>query len=260
MKARILGSGTETLVLGHGYGGNQSHWDKLIPNLTPHYNVVVFDWAFADTATGGEFDRVKYSTFEGFVDDLIALMDELDIKDSIFMGHSMSGMIGCIASVKRPDLFERLILLAASPRYINIDDYEGGFDKSGIDVQNLISCIESDFHGWATGFAPIAVAGDPISIPKFETTLKSMSSDAALVVAKAIFYSDYRDILEQVTTPTTIIQSARDPVVPCSVAYYMKLKIKGKSTVEIIDTDGHLPHLTAHDQLLHVLRGVLGFN
>ncbi|KAM7277367.1 hypothetical protein ACFE04_019233 [Oxalis oulophora] len=259
MNAKTLGFGTQTLVLAHGYGGNQSHWDKLLPSLTQHYKVVVLDWAFAGTSTKAkdEFDFVKYSTFQGFVDDLIALMDEMKIKDSIFLGHSMSGMIGCIASLERPDLFKRLILLAASPRYISTDDYEGGLDKSAID-QNLISCIESDFHGWATGFAPIAVGSqDPVSIAKVETSLKSMSPEAALVVAKALFYSDYREILEQVVTPCTIIQAARDPAVPCSVGHYMQSKIKGKSTVEIIDTDGHLPHLTVHDQLYKVLPRLL---
>ena len=117
MNARILGSGKEAIVLAHGFGGDQSLWDKITPSLALTHRVLVFDWSFSGAANMNLYDSDKYSSYESFADDLIALLDEFKLRGSVFMGHSMSGMIGCIASVKRPDLFKRLILIAASPRY-----------------------------------------------------------------------------------------------------------------------------------------------
>ncbi|XVF49229.1 hypothetical protein PTKIN_Ptkin03bG0251800 [Pterospermum kingtungense] len=259
MNARTIGSGSETMVLAHGFGADQSVWDKILPYLTQHYQVVVFDWTFSGAVKDPNlFDPLKYTSYDAFANDLIALMDELDLKSSVFVGHSMSGMIGCIASIKRPELFKRLILVGASPRYINIDDYEGGFEDAAVD--NILSTIESDYENWTSGFASLVVDNkDPLSVETFAKCLKRMNPEFAVPLAKTVFRCDQRDILEKVTTPCTIIQTTNDVVVPDSVAYYMQEKIKGKSTVEIVRTDGHFPQLTAHLEFLDVLGGVLGF-
>lgn len=259
MNARIIGSGGETMVLAHGFGLDQSVWDKILPYLTQHYQVVVFDWLFSGAVKDPNiFDPLKYSSYDAFANDLIALMDELDLKSSVFVGHSMSGMIGCIASIKRPELFNRLILVGASPRYINIDEYEGGFEAAAID--NLLSDVECNYQNWTSSFPTLVVDNnDPLSVEKISKCLKSMKHEFALPLAKTVFRSDERDILDKVTTPCTIIQTTSDFVVPDSVAYYMQKKIKGKSTVEFVKADGHFPQLTAHLEFLDVLGRVLGF-
>ncbi|XAR66968.1 hypothetical protein NMG60_11013369 [Bertholletia excelsa] len=258
MNARLLGSGDETLVLAHGYGGNQSVWDKVLPDLAQRFRVLVFDWSFSGAVKDpGFFDPVKYSTFDAFALDLISLLDEMNLKSTVFVGHSMSGMIGCLASIKRPELFKRLILVGSSPRYINLEGYEGGFESS--EVEQLLSDIQSNFHQWASSFASMAAdAHDPASRETFAKSLQSMKPEAALSIAKLIFHSDQRDMLESVVIPCTIIQTTYDAAVPSSVADYMQKKIKGKSTVEIVDTRGHFPHLTAPLRFLEVLNAVLG--
>ena len=119
MNARIIGSGNEAIVLAHGYGADQSFWDKITPSLAQTYRVLVFDWNFSGAVKDPNlYDSAKYSSYDAFADDLIALLDEFNLRASVFMGHSMSGMIGCIASIKRPELFKRLILIGSSPRYL----------------------------------------------------------------------------------------------------------------------------------------------
>lgn len=141
---------------------------------------------------------------------------------------------------------------------MNTDDYEGGFDKS--DLEDIITNVESNYENWASHFPTLTVdAADPVSVEKFTGCLKRMRHEVALPLAKTVFYCDEREMLEKVETPCTIIQTASDIVVPNSVAFYMHNKIKGKSTVEIIDVNGHFPQLTAPHQLLDVLRAVLGF-
>ncbi|TYJ32253.1 hypothetical protein E1A91_A05G023900v1 [Gossypium mustelinum] len=170
----------------------------------------------------------------------------------------MSGMIGCIASIKRPQLFSKLILVGSSPRFITTNDYEGGFDGAAID--NMMSSIESDYENWTSSFAKLLVDNnDPLSIEHYFKCLKSMNPEFVLPLAKAIFRSDERETLEKVTTPCTIVQVKNDLVVPNSVAYYMQKKIKGEATVEFVNADRHYPQLTAPLEFIHVLSRVLGF-
>lgn len=264
MNAKILGTGgeDEVIVLGYGYGGEQSIWEKIVPSLEEKHQVVLFDWNFSGAFNNHEnnshgFDPLKYNSLDVFADDLVNLLDEMNIKSCVFVGHSMSGMIGCIASIKRPHLFTKLILIGASPRYINSEDYEGGFEAT--QIEQLLSTIESNFQPWAAAFAPLAVGGkEPQLTEKFEKSLKKMKPEVALAVAKIIFLGDYRHVLEKVDTPCTIISTTNDLVVPSSVPYYMQKKmINAKSRVEIIDVDGHFPHLTARDEVLNVITKVL---
>lgn len=261
LNARILGTGTETIVFAHGYGTDQSIWDKITPYFTEkNYRVVLFDWPFSGAVKDQNlYDPLKYSSLDAFADDLISLLDQMELKVVNFVGHSMSGMIGCLASIKRPQLFKRLILVGASPRYINTDDYEGGFTSS--DIENLLKNIESNYENWVSYFSTNVVdPNDEPSVNKFRECLKKMRNEVPLSLAKTVFCGDYRDILEKVETPCTIIQTSNDMVVPYSVALYMEKKIKGKVTLEIIDTFGHFPQLTAPLQLVDVLKGVLGFD
>ncbi|KAL2929293.1 Strigolactone esterase D14 [Bienertia sinuspersici] len=220
MNAKISGTGTgdEVIVLAHGYGGEQSFWEKIVPCLEEKHQVLLFDWNFSGACSdklqdnGHTFDPIKYGSLDAFADDLVTLMDEMNIKSCVFVGHSMSGMIGCIASIKRPQLFNKLILIGASPRYINSEDYEGGFEAS--DIEQLLSTIESNYQPWATAFAPIAVGGkDSLLAEKFERSLKKMKPEIALAVAKIIFLGDYRHVLDKVETPCTIISTTNDVVV-----------------------------------------------
>ncbi|KAH7657319.1 putative hydrolase/acyltransferase (alpha/beta hydrolase superfamily) protein [Dioscorea alata] len=257
MNAKLIGCGEQTVVLSHGYGANQSIWDNILPILAQTYRVLLFDWSFSSTIQHPQlFDSFNNSSFTAFADDLISLSDEMNLKNTVFIGHSMAGMIGCIASVKRPDIFTQLILIGSSPRYLNEKNYEGGFNKDEVD--NILSNIESNFETWAINFATLTVgANNPNSVEKFGKNLQRMRPEVALSVARIVFLSDQRDVLEKVELPCTIIQCSNDIVVPNSVANFMQSKIKGKTSIEIIETDGHFPQLTAHEMLIKVLQRVI---
>ncbi|ONK59420.1 uncharacterized protein A4U43_C08F6250 [Asparagus officinalis] len=199
MNAKIVGNGDKTLVLAHGYGGSLSIWDYVLPRLSQSNRVLLFNWSFSSSVDPliSPFDPTKYSSLSAFADDLIALLDEMKMEGVVYVGHSMAGMIGCIASVKRPDLFSHLVLIGASPRYLNSDDYKGGFDRK--EVENIFSVIISNFTTWARNFATLAMAtSDPVPIEKFCKSFLGMRPETALSVAKAIFLSDWRDILEKI--------------------------------------------------------------
>ncbi|CAL5096564.1 unnamed protein product [Urochloa decumbens] len=258
---REVGGGNEaTVVLAHGYGSNQGLWDKLLPALSQRNRVILFDWDF--TGGGGSeqlLDQGRY-TFGRFADDLIALLDDKGVRGAVLVGHSMSAMAGCIASVRRPDLFSHLVLLCASPRYINSaeDGYVGGFETAGIDA--MLDAMSSDFVSWVKGFVPNAV-GDPVSVPPVEESFLAMHPAVALELARMIFLGDQREALAAVAAPCTIVQVERDIAAPPSVAEYMMHRLTtgaaAAADMVIIDSVGHFPQLVAPQQLLTVLEGVL---
>lgn len=250
---RVLGSGEQFIVLAHGFGTDQSVWKHLVPHLVNDYKVILFDNIGAGTTNPDYFDFERYSTLEGYAYDLLAILEELGIHSCIFVGHSVSAAVGIIASVTRPDLFSKLVMIAASPRYLNDADYYGGFEQE--DLNQLFEAISSNYKAWCSGFAPLAVGGDmdSVAVQEFSRTLFNMRPDIALCMTQTIFQSDLRSILGLITVPCHIIQSVKDLAVPVVVSEYLHRHIAAKSVVEIMPSDGHLPQLSSPDVVIPVV-------
>lgn len=250
---KILGSGDRTIVLAHGFGTDQSVWKHLVPHLVEEYKVVLYDTMGAGTTNPEYFDFDRYATLEGYAYDVIGILEELRVTSCIYVGHSVSAMIGAVASISRPDLFSKILMISASPRYLNDVDYFGGYEQE--DLDQLFQAMQSNFKAWCSGFAPLAVGGDMecVSVQEFSRTLFNMRPDIALSIAQTIFQSDVRHLLCHVTTPCHIIQSMKDLAVPVVVAEYLHQNLGGESIVEVMSTEGHLPQLSSPDVVVPVL-------
>ncbi|EFJ24879.1 hypothetical protein SELMODRAFT_267235 [Selaginella moellendorffii] len=245
---RILGQGRELVVLSHGFGASQGAWEGLLPHLLPRYSVLLYDLRGHGGATSDDdFDASRYRSMEGFAEDLIAILSELQLGKCLYVGHSMSGLIGCLAAAARPDLFSKLVLLGASPRYINDAGYEGGFEQQ--DVDELLAAIKRDHASWLQGFAPAALGPEASEecIQRYMAFLSVVKPDFMLLIAETIFKSDLRKVLSLVTVPCHVIQTKEDFAVPQAVAKYLHQQLGGE--LEILDARGHLPHVT-HPQIL----------
>ncbi|XP_030455659.1 probable esterase KAI2 [Syzygium oleosum] len=251
---RVLGSGDETIVLAHGFGTDQSVWKHLVPHLVGSYRVVLYDNMGAGTTNPDYFDFERYSSLEGFAYDLLAILEELGIvQPCIFVGHSLSAMVGALAAISRPDLFSKIVMLAASPRYLNDPEYYGGFEQE--DLDQLFEAMRENYKAWCSGFAPLAIGGDmdTVHVQEFSRTLFNMRPDIALCIARTVFHIDMRPYLGLVTVPCHIIQSAADLAVPVGVSEYMHRHLGGKSTVEVMPLGGHLPQLSSPEMVIPVL-------
>nr|AZB48730.1 alpha/beta hydroxylase D14 [Nervilia fordii] len=250
---RVVGNGEKVIVLAHGFGTDQSVWKHLLPHLMEGYRVVLFDNMGAGPTNPDYFDFDRYVTLEGYVLDLLTIMQELQIQSCIFVGHSVSAMIGAIASISRPDLFEKIVMLGASPRYLNDTDYFGGFEQDELD--QLFDAIRSNYKAWVSGFAPLAVGADmeSVAVQEFSRTLFNVRPDIALCVAQTIFQSDFRGILNLVSVPCHIIQSTKDLAVPVVVSEYLHRHLAGESIVEVMPSEGHLPQLSSPEIVIPVL-------
>ncbi|CAN6285281.1 unnamed protein product [Urochloa humidicola] len=256
LNVRVVGTGERVVVLSHGFGTDQSAWSRVLPYLTRDNRVVLYDLVCAGSVNPEHFDFRRYDSLDSYVDDLLSILDTLRIPRCAFVGHSVSAMIGILASIRRPELFAKLILIGASPRFLNDSDYHGGFELP--EIQQVFDAMGANYSAWATGYAPLAVGADvPAAVQEFSRTLFNMRPDISLHVCRTVFNTDLRGVLGMVRAPCVVVQTTRDVSVPASVAAYLEAHLGGRTTVEFLQTEGHLPHLSAPGLLAQVLRRAL---
>lgn len=257
---RITGNlnADKTIVFGHGFGTDQNAFQQIVPAFKEDYKIFLYDNIGSGTTDTTAFDPLRYNSIHAYASDLIDILDEYEMKDVIYVGHSVSGTIGLLASIKRPELFDKLILLAASARYLNDPEqnYIGGFDQQMLD--DLYATMKNNYHAWASGFASMVMSNPnhPQLAEKFAGTLDALRPDIALIVAKVIFQSDHRREMEMVKHPVLVVQSKDDIAVPAQASEYLHEKIKG-STYKVIDAIGHLPHVSAPDEVIKAIRSFI---
>ncbi|XP_022752585.1 probable strigolactone esterase DAD2 [Durio zibethinus] len=256
LNVRVVGSAEKILVLGHGFGTDQSVWQRIVPLFTPDYRIILYDLVCAGSVNPDYFDFRRYTTLDAYVDDLLNILDALGVDLCAYVGHSVSAMIGILASIRRPELFSKLILIGASPSFLNDKDYHGGFEQG--EIEKVFSAMEANYKAWVNGFAPLAVGADvPTAVREFSRTLFNMRPDISLFVSRTVFNTDLRGVLGMVRVPCCVVQTAKDVSIPASVAEYLRTHLGGRTTIEILKTEGHLPHMTAPALLAQVLRRAL---
>lgn len=253
---RRSGTGKQVAILSHGFGTDQTAWSALRPWFEARYDVISFDLAGCGPGGAVTYDFDRHGSLFGYADDLLDIMDDLALRDCVYVSHSMSGMIGAVAAVARPELFERLVTLGASPRYLDDDGYTGGFKPQ--DLENLFDSMSANYQAFVAGFAPAVVGVDNSQVvADFSRTLFQMRPDIALNTSRTIFNSDVRDLACQLSRPVHLIQTAVDMAVPVQVGEWLQRAIPG-ATLDVIDAEGHLPHMTAADEVQRILEQHLG--
>jgi sigma-B regulation protein RsbQ len=244
----VVGRGETTLVFAHGFGSEQTAWRHQIAAFQNNYRIVLFDYLGCGQSGVSDYNPLYYDSLARYADDVLAIYKALDLNDTIYVGHSVSAMIGLLASRKAPSLFRNLIFISTSPRYLNDGNYIGGFEPS--DLKTLYAAMADNYLAWANGFAPIAVANSqhPELGREFARTLSSMRPDIAQSTARVIFETDMRSELSCIQHPSLILQSTHDPIVPQSVGYYLAEHTPGSQLV-LLNAEGHLPHFSSPDEV-----------
>jgi sigma-B regulation protein RsbQ len=244
------------VMLAHGFGCDQNMWRQLTPTLSDTYRVVLFDHVGSGRADPSAWDPDRYSTLAGYADDVLEICRDLELEKIIFIGHSVSSMIGVLAANREPERFAGLVLVTPSPRYIDDSGYRGGF--TGADIDELLESLDSNYLGWSATMAPV-IMGNP-DRPELgaELTNSFCRTDPAMasVFAKATFRSDNRADLDSVSVPTLILQCARDAIAPVEVGSFVHDHIAGSDLITL-DATGHCPQLSAPQATLDAIRPFL---
>lgn len=252
----VFGSGAQPMLFAHGFGCDQNMWRYVTPAFEKDYKIVLFDYVGSGRSDATAYDARRYSTLEGYARDLLDVIHALDLHDIVFVGHSVSSMIGVLAANEEPDRFDRLILIGPSPRYINDDQYAGGFNRG--DIDGLFEMMDRNFIGWANFLAPaIMKNGERPELGK-ELTDSFCSTDPVMArnFARATFYADNRGDLAGVRVPSLILQCSDDMVAPKDVGTYVHEHMPG-STLRLMDATGHCPHMSHPQETVALMRDYL---
>ena len=252
----VRGDGPATMVFAHGFGCDQNMFRLVAPSYANRYRTVLFDLVGSGASDLDAYDRHKYSSLQGYADDVLEVIDEFATGPVLFVGHSVSAMIGMLADLKAPGKFSAHLMIGPSPCYINDGDYVGGFTRK--DIEGLLETLESNYLGWSSNMAP-AIMGAP-SKPELGIELTNSfcrtDPEIAKQFARVTFMSDHRADLSKLKTPSLILQCSDDLIAPLSVGDYMH-RTMPNSRLHIIDNVGHCPHLSEPDASIAAINDFL---
>jgi sigma-B regulation protein RsbQ len=252
----IVGSGAKTMLLAHGYGCDQVMWRYLTPAFQDEFRIVLFDHVGAGRSDLSAYSRDKYGTLSGYADDVLEIIDIVSGAPVVYVGHSVSSMIGILAAIKRPDAFDRLILVGPSPCYINDGDYVGGFTRA--DIEGLLQTLDENHLGWSQAMAPVIMKNEDRPELSKELAESFCRTDPKIAkhFARVTFLSDNRADLQHLTVPSLVMQCSDDNIAPNSVGEYLHERLSG-STLVTLRATGHCPHLSAPDETVEQIRNYL---
>ena len=253
---RVSGTGKTAMIFAHGFGCDQSMWRLVSPAFEADYRVVLFDHVGAGQSDVRAYDPSRYARLEGYADDILEICQALDLRDSIFVGHSVSAMMGVLAAIAGREHFSRLVLVAPSPCYLNSDGYIGGFERK--DIDELLEFLDSNYLGWSAAMAP-QIMGRP-DRPELgeELTNRFCQADPEIAkqFARVTFLTDCREELPKVTVPSLILQCSEDIVAPLSVGNYLHAALADSELV-VMRATGHCPQLSAPEETIAAMKAYL---
>ncbi|MDQ2655354.1 MAG: alpha/beta hydrolase [Chloroflexota bacterium] len=252
----ISGSGDTPIMFAHGYGCDQRMWRLVAPAFADTHRLVLFDHVGAGESDLAQYDRAKYGSLRGYARDVVEICTELDLTNVVFVGHSVSAMIGALAAIEAPERFARLVLVGPSPCYLNDGDYSGGFARK--DIDDLLEFQDANYLGWSSSLAPV-IMGNP-ERPELAEELNASfcrtDPEIARQFAAVTFLSDNRADLPNVATRSLVLQCREDVIAPMAVGEYVHRRLPN-SVLNVLDATGHCPHLSAPDETTAAIKAFL---
>lgn len=246
----------KSIVFAHGFGLDQQSWNEIYPAFEDEYRIILYDNVGGGSSDPDAFSLNKYDTLNTYAEDLLEICDILNLKNDIIIAHSVSGMISILAANSNPELFEKMVLIGANARYLNDDNYIGGFEQD--DLNELYETMTNNYYAWVSGFAQLAMANEdrPNLAKSFEQTLSSIRPDIAQSVAKVIFQSDHRSDITKTKPEVLLLQTKKDIAVPMSAAEYLHENIPN-SRLKVVNAEGHFPQISAPKEIIAAIKSFI---
>jgi sigma-B regulation protein RsbQ len=243
-------------MFAHGFGCDQSMWRYVAPAFEEDYRVVLFDYVGCGKSDWSAWNEDRYGSLRGYARDVLDILDAFDLRDVVFVGHSVSAMIGMLASIEAPQRFSRLIQIGPSPRYVNEADYVGGFERK--DIEGLLDLMEKNYVGWAAFLAPVVMKNTDRGELAQELQASFCATDPRVTrhFARVTFLSDNRADVPKVTVPSLILQCSDDAIAPDCVGEYLHRALRG-STFRKMSASGHCPHMSHPAETVALIREYL---
>lgn len=253
---KVFGKGKQPMLFAHGFGCDQNMWRYITPAFEEDYQIVLFDYVGAGRSDKKAYNPERYSSLQGYAKDVLEICEELHLKEVVFVGHSVSSMIGVLAAIEAPQYFDRLIMVGPSPSYINDGDYKGGFERK--DIEGLLETMEKNYIGWANFLAPNIMGNKERPHLGNELTESFCSTDPIIArqFAEATFFSDNRHDLKKIKTPSLVLQCSDDIIAPQEVGEYLAKNLPN-ATLRVMKATGHCPHMSEPEETIILIKEYL---
>jgi sigma-B regulation protein RsbQ len=249
----VSGTGDRTMMFAHGFGCDQTMWEPVARNFEGDFRVVLFDYIGHGRSDLSAYSADRYSSLQGYADDVVEIGRDLNLGNAVFVGHSVSAMVGALASLSAPGMFSELVMVGPSPRYIDEDGYRGGFSRE--QIEELLEFLADNHLGWSAAMAPVIMgnADRPELSSRLENSFCSTDPDIARDFARVTFLSDNRSDLASVTARTLVLQCTDDIIAPVEVGEYVHARVP-RSEFRMLQATGHCPNLSAPDEVTAAIR------
>ena len=244
------------MIFAHGFGCDQNMWRLITPAFEHDYRIVLFDYIGHGGSDRSAYDAGRYASLEEYAADVLDICRALDVEHGVFVGHSVSAVIGAIAATREPLRFDRLVMIGPSPRYINDTGYVGGFERK--DIDGLLEALDSNYFGWSESMAPVIMgnADRPQLGAELTASFCRTDPDVARQFARVTFLSDNRGDLRRVPVPCLVMQCTDDVIAPEAVGRYVHEQLPHSEYVLMAAT-GHCPHLSAPAETIAAMQAFL---
>jgi sigma-B regulation protein RsbQ len=253
---KTTGAGDRAMVFAHGFGCDQNMWRFVAPAFADEFRVVLFDHVGAGGSDLSAYEPAKYAGLDGYADDVVALSRAAGVHGGVFVGHSVSAMIGVLAAKKAPELFDDLVLVGPSPRYIDDADYVGGFTEA--QIHEVLDFLDANHMGWSQAMAPVIMgnADRPELADELTNSFCRTDPEIAKRFARTTFLSDNRSDIDGFATRSLVLQCAEDVIAPKAVGEYVHAKMPNSRLV-LMRATGHCPNLSAPGETIAAIRSFL---
>jgi sigma-B regulation protein RsbQ len=249
----VSGRGERTMMFAHGFGCDQTMWEPVATNFEQDFRVVLFDYIGHGRSDLSAYSTERYSSLQSYADDVVEIGQALGVEGGVFVGHSVSAMVGALASLKAPDMFSELVMVGPSPRYVNDDGYRGGFSRE--QIEELLEFLDDNHLGWSAAMAP-AIMGNsdrPDLSARLQNSFCSTDPEIARDFARVTFLSDNRGDLSSVKARTLVLQCSEDIIAPVEVGEYVHEQLP-HSEFRMLQATGHCPNLSAPEEVTAAIR------
>ncbi|WP_256009905.1 alpha/beta fold hydrolase [Desertivirga xinjiangensis] len=253
---KVVGNGEKVMLFAHGFGCDQNSWQFVTDAFKDDYKLVLFDYVGAGKSDLSAYSSSRYGRLEGYAQDILEVCDELKLNNTILVGHSVSSMIGLLAAIEQPSFFNKLVFVGPSPRYLNDENYHGGFEKA--DLEALFEFMDSNYLGWSSQLAP-AIMGNPDrpELGEFLTSsFCSTNPDIAREFARVTFFSDNRKDLQNLKVESLTLQCNDDIIAPLNIGSYI-LENTPLNKLHIMEASGHCPHISHPQETIAAIKAFL---
>jgi len=246
----------QPMMFAHGYGCDQNMWRFVAPEFAQTHRIVLFDHVGSGRSDLTAYDDDRYSTLDGYAQDVLEILHDNDLDDVVFVGHSVSAMIGLLAAAREPARFDKLVMIGPSPCYIDDGDYRGGFSKA--DLEGMLEALDSNYLGWSSATAPVIMGNPqrPELAAELTNSFCATDPEIARKFAHVCFLSDNRDDLARCPTPALVMQCTDDVIAPSFVGEYVHRHLP-QSTFVAMNATGHCPNLSAPEETTAAIKSYL---